>query len=131
MNPSTQEFVKLLDAIPIDKAIVLPNNSNVVMAAQQAAEISRKHVVVVPSKTIPQGIAAMLVFNDQRSLEANVQTMEAATHHVLTGEITRAGGSLIFLRGQLRAGERTVFTFSGTIKRVKRKTPADAIVDSR
>ena len=48
-----------------------------------------------------------------------------------TGEITRAGGSLIFLRGQLRAGERTVFTFSGTIKRVKRKTPADAIVDSR
>ena len=48
-----------------------------------------------------------------------------------TGEITRAGGSLIFLRGQLRVGERTVFTFSGTIKRVKRKTPADAIVDSR
>ena len=48
-----------------------------------------------------------------------------------TGEITRAGGSLIFLRGQLRAGERTVFTFSGTIKRVKLKTPADAIVDSR
>ena len=48
-----------------------------------------------------------------------------------SGEITRAGGSLIFLRGQLRAGERTVFTFSGTIKRVKRKTPADAMVDSR
>jgi uncharacterized protein (TIGR00369 family) len=48
-----------------------------------------------------------------------------------TGEITRAGGSLIFLRGQLTAGKRTVFTFSGTIKRVKRKTPAGAIVDSR
>jgi len=48
-----------------------------------------------------------------------------------SGEITRAGGSLIFLRGQLRAGERTVFTFSGTIKRVKRKTAAGAVVDSR
>lgn len=90
MNPSTQDFVKLLDAIPVDKAILLPNNSNVVMAAQQAAEICRKHVVVVPSKTIPQGIAAMLAFNDQRSLEANAQAMEAATHHVLTGEITIA-----------------------------------------
>jgi hypothetical protein len=90
MNPSTQDFVKLLEAIPVDKAILLPNNGNVVMAARQAAEICRKHVVVVPSKTIPQGIAAMLAFNDQRSLEANAQAMEAATHHVLTGEITTA-----------------------------------------
>ena len=90
MNPSTQDFVKLLDMIPVDKAILLPNNSNVVMAARQAAEICRKHVVVVPSKTIPQGIAAMLAFNDQRSLEVNAQAMEAATHHVLTGEITTA-----------------------------------------
>ena len=90
MNPSTQDFVKLLDAIPVDQAILLPNNGNVVMAARQAAEICRKHVVVVPSKTIPQGIAAMLAFNDQRSLEANAQAMEAATHHVLTGEITTA-----------------------------------------
>ena len=90
MNPSTQDFVKLLDAIPVDQAILLPNNSNVVMAARQAAEICRKHVVVVPTKTIPQGIAAMLAFNEQRSLEVNAQAMEAATHHVLTGEITTA-----------------------------------------
>jgi DAK2 domain fusion protein YloV len=90
MNPSTQDFVKLLEAIPVDKAILLPNNGNVVMAAQQAAEVCRKRVVVVPSKTVPQGIAAMLAFNDQRSLEANAQSMEAATHHVLTGEITTA-----------------------------------------
>ncbi len=90
MNPSTQDFVKLLEAIPVDKAILLPNNSNVVMTARQAAEICRKNVVVVPSKTIPQGIAAMLAFNEQRSLEANAQAMEAATHLVLTGEITTA-----------------------------------------
>ena len=90
MNPSTQDFIKLLEAIPVDAAIVLPNNGNVVMAARQAAEICKKHVIIVPSKTIPQGIAAMLAFNDQRSLEANAQAMEAATHHVLTGEITTA-----------------------------------------
>jgi hypothetical protein len=90
MNPSTQDFVKLLEAIPVEEAILLPNNGNVVMAARQAAEISKKRVVVVPSKTIPQGIAAMLAFNEQRSLGANAQAMEAATQQVLTGEITTA-----------------------------------------
>ncbi len=90
MNPSTQDFLKLLDAIPTDKAILLPNNGNVVMAAQQAAEISKKHIVVVPTKTIPQGIAAMLAFNEQRDLAANAQAMETASQHVQTGEITTA-----------------------------------------
>ncbi|CAG0934050.1 hypothetical protein TFLX_03317 [Thermoflexales bacterium] len=90
MNPSTQDFVKLLETIPVDQAILLPNNGNVVMAARQAAEVSRKQVIVVPSKTIPQGIAAMLAFNDQRDLEANARAMEDATFHVLTGEITTA-----------------------------------------
>lgn len=90
MNPSTEDFLNLLQAIPVDQAILLPNNSNVVMAARQAAEISKKQVLVVPSKTIPQGIAAMLAFNDQRDLEANARAMEAATRHVKTGEITTA-----------------------------------------
>ncbi len=90
MNPSTEDFLNLLQAIPADRAILLPNNSNVVMAARQAAEICKKQVLVVPSKTIPQGIAAMLAFNDQRDLETNGRAMEAATHHVKTGEITTA-----------------------------------------
>jgi len=71
MNPSTQDFVKLLEAIPVDKAILLPNNGNVVDAARQAAEICRKHVIVVPSKTIPQRHRGRCWrFNDQRNLEA-------------------------------------------------------------
>lgn len=90
MNPSTQDFLQLLEAVPTNQAILLPNNGNVVMAAQQAAEMSKKRVQVVASKTIPQGIAALLAFNDQRDLEANVAAMEAATHQVLTGEITTA-----------------------------------------
>jgi dihydroxyacetone kinase-like predicted kinase len=90
MNPSTQDFLKLLDAMPTDKAILLPNNGNIVMAARQAAEISKKHVVVVLTKTIPQGIAAMLAFNEQRDLNDNARAMEMAAHHVQTGEITTA-----------------------------------------
>jgi DAK2 domain fusion protein YloV len=104
MNPSTQDFIQLLESIPVDQAILLPNNSNVVMTAQQAAEICRKHVVVVPSKTIPQGIAAMLAFNDQRSLEANAQAMETATHHVLTGEITTATRAIEYNGISVEAG---------------------------
>ncbi len=90
MNPSTQDFINLLDAIPTDKAILLPNNGNVIMAARQAADLCKKQTLVVPTKTIPQGIAAMLAYNDQRDLETNARLMEAAISHVQTGEITTA-----------------------------------------
>lgn len=96
MNPSTQDFVQLLDALPTDRALLLPNNSNVILAARQAAELSKKQVLVVPSKTIPQGIAAMLAFNEQRDLEANARAMEAALKHVQTGEVTTATRSVEF-----------------------------------
>jgi len=96
MNPSTHDFVQLLDALPTDRALLLPNNSNVILAARQAAELTKKHVLVVPTKTIPQGIAAMLAFNEQRDLEANAQSMEAAARHVQTGEVTTATRSVEF-----------------------------------
>ena len=96
MNPSTQDFMQLLEAIPTDRALLLPNNSNVIMAARQAAELSQKQVLVVPTKTIPQGIAAMLAFNDQRDLETNAHAMETAAKHVKTGEVTRATRSVEF-----------------------------------
>lgn len=96
MNPSTHDFVQLLDALPTDRALLLPNNSNVILAARQAAELTKKQVLVVPTKTIPQGIAAMLAFNEQRGLEANAQSMEAAARHVQTGEVTTATRSVEF-----------------------------------
>ncbi len=96
MNPSTQDFLQLLEAIPTDRALLLPNNSNVIMAARQAAELSKKHVLVVPTKTIPQGIAALLAFNDQHDLDANARTMENAASHVKTGEVTSATRSVEF-----------------------------------
>ena len=96
MNPSTQDFLQLLDALPTERAILLPNNGNVIMAARQTVELSKKQIIVVPTKTIPQGIAAMLAFNEQRDLEANAQAMEAAAKHVKTGEVTTATRSVEF-----------------------------------
>ena len=63
MNPSIEDIVKAIQAVHAEKVIILPNNKNIVMAAEQAAEISGEDVVVVPSKTVPQGMAALLAFN--------------------------------------------------------------------
>ena len=92
MNPSTEQFVHLIEQLSTDRILVLPNNSNIVLAARQAADLAPagKRVVVVPTKTVPQGIAAQLAFNSQASLEANAAAMEAAIHHIQTGEVTTA-----------------------------------------
>lgn len=90
MNPSTQQILEAIEGLNVEKVIVLPNNINVVMAARQARELSQKEVVVVPTRTIPQGISAVLAFNHQVDLETNAQMMEQAAHSVLTAEITTA-----------------------------------------
>jgi DAK2 domain fusion protein YloV len=90
MNPSTQEILKAIEGLNAEKVIVLPNNSNIVMAARQARELSEKEVVVVPTTTVPQGISAVLAFNYQADLETNAQVMEQAAHSVATAEITTA-----------------------------------------
>jgi DAK2 domain fusion protein YloV len=90
MNPSTQEILKAIEVLGAEKVIVLPNNVNVIMAAQQTRELSQKEVAVVPTTTIPQGISAVLAFNYQADLETNAQMMEQAAHSVQTAEITTA-----------------------------------------
>jgi dihydroxyacetone kinase-like predicted kinase len=92
MNPSTEQFVRVVEQVPTDRILILPNNGNVVLAARQAAELAPagKHIVVVPTKTVPQGIAAQLAFIPQASLEANTAAMEAAAHNIQTGEVTTA-----------------------------------------
>ena len=90
MNPSTEDLVAAIQQAPASKVIVLPNNKNVILTAQQAAELTDKEVAGVPTKTIPQGLAAMLAFNQKESLEENVSKMEAALRGVQTGEVTYA-----------------------------------------
>lgn len=90
MNPSTEDIVKAIKNINAKKIIILPNNKNIIMAAQQAAEVAEEEVAVVPSKTVPQGLSALLAFNPTAELEDNKQGMIEALQHVKTGQVTFA-----------------------------------------
>ncbi|UOQ47914.1 DAK2 domain-containing protein [Gracilibacillus caseinilyticus] len=90
MNPSTQDIANAITEANAENVIVLPNNKNIVMAAEQAAELAEVNVAVVPTKTIPQGMAAMLSYNPENSLTDNKEAMAEASKHVKTGQITYA-----------------------------------------
>jgi DAK2 domain fusion protein YloV len=90
MNPSTQEILAAFENLPTDKVIILPNNKNIILAARTASELTVKQVAVIPSRTIPQGLAAMLAFDREGDFEEMVAVMEEALVSVQTGEITTA-----------------------------------------
>ncbi len=90
MNPSTQDILKSFENLPTDKVIILPNNKNIIMAANQAKEVTVKQVAVVPSRTIPQGLAAMLALQLDGEVDAVAEKMTKALSTVKTGEITIA-----------------------------------------
>jgi DAK2 domain fusion protein YloV len=94
MNPSTQDILNSFENLPTDKIIILPNNKNIVMAANQAKDVTVKQVAVVPSKTIPQGLSAMLALHPDGELQAVAEKMIKALEHVRTGEITTATRSV-------------------------------------
>lgn len=90
MNPSTQDILHAFENLPTDRVIILPNNKNIILAAQAAAEVSVKQVRVIPSRTVPQGLAALLAYDPDGDLEEVAAAMEAAMQDVESGEITRA-----------------------------------------
>ncbi|MBL1226803.1 DAK2 domain-containing protein [Enterococcus sp. BWR-S5] len=90
MNPSTEDILKAIKEVNADKVIILPNNKNIFMAADQAAEVADLPVAVVPSKTISQGMTAMLAFNDQQTLEENKDSMTTMLESVVSGQVTTA-----------------------------------------
>lgn len=90
MNPSIQDLLQAIDAVKTDRVILLPNNKNIIPAAEQAKLLSQKQVAVVPTQTMPQGIAALLAFNFQSDLETNVKAMTRAAQNIRTIEITKA-----------------------------------------
>ena len=118
MNPSVQELLQAVEATHSDKVIILPNNANIVMPARQIQELTKKKVEIVPTETIPQGIAALLSFNYEADLETNVAAMKAAMEAVRSGEVTtsvrsmshdglavKEGQSIAFLDGELVIAE--------------------------
>lgn len=121
MNPSTQDILSAFENLPTDTIIILPNNKNIVMAANQAREVTVKQVMVVPSKTVPQGLSAMLALQPDGELQSVAERMTKALEHVRTGEITTAtrsveidgvkvesGQVIALLDGKLVAAARSV-----------------------
>ena len=90
MNPSTQDILDCVNKLNADNIFVLPNNKNIIMAATQAADISDKNIVVIPSKSIPQGISAVTVFNPDGNVDDNIDQMNEAIKNVKTGSVTYA-----------------------------------------
>ncbi len=93
MNPSTQDLLEAIRRLPVSDVLLLPNNSNIIMAASQAQALAAgegKNVAVVPSRSIPQGISALLALNPHSDLAHNLTAMTAATKNVRTGEVTVA-----------------------------------------
>jgi uncharacterized protein len=90
MNPSTEDILKVIEAVPQNEVIILPNNGNIIMSARQTESLTKKRVAVVPTDTIPQGVAALIAMNYEASLEDNAKAMHDASKAVQTGELTRA-----------------------------------------
>ena len=90
MNPSTQDILEAVNKVPAETVFVLPNNKNIIMAAEQVDALTPKHVVVIPSKTVPQGVTAMLGFNPEGSVEENTEALTEALGTVDTMQITYA-----------------------------------------
>ena len=90
MNPSTQDILEAVNKVPAETVFVLPNNKNIIMAAEQVDALTPKHVVVIPSKTVPQGVTAMLSYNPEGTEEENVEAMTEALATVDTMQITYA-----------------------------------------
>ena len=90
MNPSTEDFVKAVEELNARNIIILPNNKNILMAAQSAAEVINQPAAVVETKTIPQGLTSLLAFDDSKSIEENYERMSASLGDVASGSVTTA-----------------------------------------
>ncbi|WP_214702259.1 MULTISPECIES: DAK2 domain-containing protein [unclassified Exiguobacterium] len=90
MNPSTEDIVKAIESAHAEHVFIFPNNSNIIMAAEQAASVAPCGVSVIPTKTVPQGLAAAIAFNPEADVEMNEQAMKSAAETVKSGQVTYA-----------------------------------------
>ncbi len=90
MNPSTEDIVKAIESAHAEHVFIFPNNSNIIMAAEQAASVAPCGVSVIPTKTVPQGLAAAIAFNPEADVEMNEQAMKSAASTVKSGQVTYA-----------------------------------------
>jgi hypothetical protein len=128
MNPSTREMLQAVEAVPQDKVIILTNNANVIPAAKQVKGLTSKKVKVVPTETVPQGVAALLAFNYDADLKTNAAAMNDAVSSVKTVEVTRAVRPAKI--GNIKIVRRQAIGFvDGELKAVGDK-PAQVLLDA-
>ena len=105
MNPSTQDILTAVNRVPAETVFVFPNNKNIIMAAEQVDPLTEKRVLVIPSKTIPQGITAMLSYDPEGTEENNVTAMTDALDQVDTMQITYAARDSDFDGQEIHQGD--------------------------
>jgi uncharacterized protein len=105
MNPSTEEILSACDNLPCEHVLILPNNKNIILAAQNAATVAKKHIHVIPSRSIPQGISAMFRYSPDAEIDGLVSEMNEALSEVMSGEITIATRSVEIDGVDVREGE--------------------------
>jgi dihydroxyacetone kinase-like predicted kinase len=105
MNPSIEELTKTVAALPSSKVIILPNNSNIIMTANHVQELTSKEVKVIPTQSIPEGLAAMMNFSDERPLIENAERMTEKSSTIITGEITYAVRGFQFNAQKIQPGD--------------------------
>ena len=105
MNPSTEDILRAVNLTPAETVFVFPNNKNIIMAAEQCIPLTTKKVVVIPSKTIPQGISAMMLLNPESSMEALTEDFKSALGTVHTAQVTYAARDSDFDGHDIHAGE--------------------------
>lgn len=107
MNPSTEDFVNAVNSISAKHIFILPNNSNIILAAQQAKDLleGERDITVLPSKSIPQGIAAAFAFHEDQPVEVNADAMLDAIAHVKSGQVTHAVRDTVIDQMEIKAGQ--------------------------
>ena len=136
MNPSTQDILEAVNQVPAETVFVLPNNKNIIMAAEQVNALTPKNVVVIPSKTIPQGVTAMLNFNPEGTVEENTEALTQALSQVDTMQITYAARNSDFDGHVIHEGDYLAMYGSalfGTSRDIKvlLKSLAEKVRDSK
>lgn len=105
MNPSTEDILEAVERAPSETVIVLPNNKNIILSAEQCVELTQKKVIIIPTRTIPQGITAMLGFSPEQSAQENEEAMKECVGNVKTAHITYAARDSVFDGKEIKEGQ--------------------------
>ncbi len=105
MNPSTDDILRAIELTPAETVFVLPNNKNIIMAAEMAVPLSTRNVIVLPTKTVPMGVSAMVAFDPDADADTNAVNMKSAAEQVATGQVTFAARDSDFDGFKIKKGD--------------------------